>query len=251
MARIMHIDFKILKYCLIDHEAFFGCCCFSVSNCFTFMSSFSIRAWPDMNSIDQKWKRVQIPLFEMLCSERVVYSPVQGGKWLSVGEATLAKLPENDPKELLVHVFLAANQNVATLPEHVLRALELYTNLSTDITPSLTRRVLRQTPSCYRSLSPFEKIQLLKFVLKDHQFSDLLELELLPVTNGRFISFSNTDQAVYISSPEHPRELLPGLQDQFLDQDIDVSLFQSLQAVSKQGTRDMVLILRIYTRYLK
>ena len=193
-----------------------------------------------MNSIDQKWKRVQIPLFELLCSERVVYSPVQGGKWLSVGDATFAKLPENDPKELLVQVFLAANQNIATLPDHVLRALDLFTKLSTEITPSLTRKVLRQTPSCYRSLSRLEKIQLLKFVLKDEQFSDLLELELLPVTNERFISFSNIDQAIYISCPEHPRELLPGLQDRFLDQDIDDSLFQSLQAVSKQGTRDTI-----------
>ena len=203
------------------------------------MCSFLIRAWPDMNSIDQKWKRVQMPLFELLCSERVVYSPVQGGKWLSVGDATFAKLPENDPKELLVEVFLAANQNVATLPDHVLRALGLFTNLSTEITPSLTRRVLRQTPSCYRSLSRSEKVQLLKFVLKDEQFSDLLELELLPVTNERFISFSNTDQAIYISCPEHPRELLPGLQDRFLDQDIDDSLFQRLEVVSKQGTRDI------------
>lgn len=193
-----------------------------------------------MDVIDQKWKRVQNPLLKLLCNGRVVYSPAQGGKWLNVEEATFVKLPENDPKELLVRVFLAANQNVATLPDHVLRALALYTDSSTEITPSLTRGVLRETPSCYKSLGRLEKIQLLKFVLKDEKFSDLLELELLPVTNKRFISFSNTDRAIYISSSEHPRELLPGLQDRFLDQDIDDSLFRSLQAVSKQGTRDMI-----------
>ena len=183
---------------------------------------------------------MQNPLLKLLCNGRVVYSPVQGGKWLSVEDVTFVKLPENDPKELLVRVFLTANQNVATLPDHVLRALALYTDSSTEITPSLTRRVLRETPSCYRSLSRLEKIQLLKFVLKDEQFSDLLELELLPINNECFISFSNSDQAVYISSPEHPRELLPGLQDRFLDHDIDDSLFQSLQAVSKQGRRDII-----------
>lgn len=193
-----------------------------------------------MNAIDQKWKRVENPLMVLLCNERVIYSPAHGGKWLNVEDATFDKLPESDPKELLVRVFLAANQNVATLPDHVLRALGLYANLRTEITPSLTRRILRETPSCYRSLSRLGKNQLLKFVLKDERFLDLLELELLPVTNGRFISFSNTDQAIYISSPEHPRELLPGLQDRFLDQDIDDSLFQSLQAVSRQGTRDTI-----------
>ena len=207
-----------------------------------------------MNFIDQKWKRVQNPLLELLCNERVVYSPAHGGKWLNVEDATFDKLPENDPKELLVRVFLVANQNVATLPDHVLRALGLYANLRTEITPSITRRVFRETSSCYRSLSRLEKIQLLKFVLKDEQFSDLLGLELLPVTNGSFISFSNTDQAIYMCSPEHPRELLPGLQDRFLDQDIDDSLFQSLQAVSNQGT-DMIRVNSTtswnYTQYLK
>lgn len=195
-----------------------------------------------MDVIDQKWKRVQNPLLKLLCNGRVVYSPAQGGQWLNVEEATFVKLPENDPCELLVRVFLAANQNVATLPDHVLRALALYTDSSTEITPSLTRGVLRETPSCYKSLSRLEKIQLLKFVLKDEKFSDLLELELLPVTNERFISFSNTDRAIYIGSSEHPRELLPGVQDRFLDQDIDDSLFRSLQAVSKQGTRDMICL---------
>ena len=183
---------------------------------------------------------------ELLCNERVVYSPAHGGKWLNVEVATFDKLPENDPKELLVRVFLAANQNVATLPDHVLRALDLYANLRTEITPSLTRRILRETPSCYGNLSRLEKIQLLKFVLKDERFSDLLELELLPVTNGRFVSFSNTDQAIYISSSEHPRELLPGLQDRFLDQDIHDNLFQSLQAVSKQGTRDTIGLILLH-----
>ena len=193
-----------------------------------------------MNSIDQKWKRLQDPLFEFLCTERVVYSQALGGKWLNMEDAIFDKLPQNDPKELLVRVFLAANQNVATLPDHVLRTLGLYRNLSTEITPSLARKVLGETPSCYRSLSRLEKLQLLKFVLKDDQFSELLGLELLPVSNGLFIPFSNAGQAIYISSPEHPRELLPGLQDRFLDQDIDESLFRSLQTVSKQGKRDIV-----------
>ena len=192
-----------------------------------------------MNSIDPNWKRVQNPLFELLYTERVVYSPALGGKWLNVENATFVKLPESDPKELLVRVFLAANQSVATLPDHVLRALGLYTNLNAEITPPLTRRVLKETPSCYKSLSRLEKLQLLTFVLKDEKFSDLLGLELLPVTNKGFIPFAKSDQLIYISSPEHPRELLPGLQDRFLDQDIDKNLLRKLQAVAEQGTRHM------------
>ncbi|KAL9966872.1 hypothetical protein ACROYT_G025008 [Oculina patagonica] len=193
------------------------------------------KAWPDMKGIDQKWKRLQDPLFKLLCAERVVYTPAHGGNWLNVEDVIFDRLQDNDPKELLAHVFLAAGQNVANLPDHVLKALELYTSLDTEITPSLARKVLKATPSCYRDLSRSEKLLLLKFVLKDENVSELLGLELLPVSNGLFTSFSNSGEAIYISSPQHPRELLPCLQDRFLDRDIDEKLLRSLQAVAEQG----------------
>ncbi len=205
----------------------------------TVMHSLSIRAWPDINSIDQKWKRLQDPLFELLCTERVVYTPAHGGNWLNVEDVIFNRVQEDDPKELLVRVFLSADQNVGSLPDHVLKALELYTSLGTEITPSLARKVLKETPSCYKSISRSEKLLLLKFVLKDDMFSELLGLELLPISNGQFASFSNVGEAIYICSPEHPRELLPCLQDRFLDQSIDENLLRSLRAVADQGTKQV------------
>ena len=212
------------------------------SNNFLLMHFLLIRGWPDINSIDQKWKRLQNPLFEMLCTEKVVYTPAHGGHWLRAEEVIFDRLQERDTKELLVRVFLSADQNVAaSLPGHVLKALSLYTRLSTEITPSLTRKVLKETPSCYKSLSRSEKLLLLKFVINDEMLSELLGLELLPVSNGIFTSFSNSGEIIYISSPEHPRELLPCLQDRFLDQNVDESLLRSLRAVAQQGTKHVLV----------
>ncbi|KAL9966875.1 hypothetical protein ACROYT_G025012 [Oculina patagonica] len=203
--------------------------------CYSVQAEAIYKAWPDINSIDQKWKRLQNPLFELLCTENVVYTPALGGNWLNVEDVIFNRVQEDDPKELLERVFLKADQNVASLPGHVLKALGMYTNLSTEITPLLARKVLKETPSCYRSISHSEKLLLLKFVLKDGKFSELLGLELLPVSNGLFTSFSNSGEAIYISSPEHPRELLPCLQDRFLEQSIDENLLRSLQAAADQG----------------
>ena len=177
------------------------------------------------------------PLFELLCDERVMYTPAQGGKWLNVKNVIFETLPESDPKELLVQVFLAANQNVASLPDHALNAARLYSTLSTEITPALTRTVLKNAPSCYRSLTREEKQFLLKFVLKDCDFSELLGLELLPLSSENFTSFTNSGKAVYISSPAHPRELLPCLHGRFLDQSIHEDLLRKLEAVATQGTK--------------
>ena len=152
-------------------------------------------------------------------------------------DAIFERLQGNDPKELLVRVLLSADQNVAaSLPDHVLEALGLYASLNTEITPSLVRKVLKEKTSCYRNLSRSEKLLLLKFVVMDDKFLELLGLELLPVSEGLFTSFSNLTDAIYISSPEHPRELLPCLKDRFLDQDIDESLLQRLKVVAQQGT---------------
>ncbi|KAL9966873.1 hypothetical protein ACROYT_G025009 [Oculina patagonica] len=203
--------------------------------CYSVQAEAIYKAWPDINSIDQKWKRLQNPLFELLCTEEVVYTPALGGNWLNVEDVIFNRVQEDDPKELLERVFLKADQNVASLPGHVLKALGMYTNLSTEITPLLARKVLKETPSCYRSISHSEKLLLLKFVFKDGKFSELLGLELLPVSNGLFTSFSNSGEAIYISSPEHPRELLPCLQDRFLVQSIDENLLGSLQAAADQG----------------
>ena len=193
------------------------------------------RAWPDTTNIDQKWKRVEKPLFELLLDKSIIYTPAQGGKWIKLADAIVERLAGSDPKELLVNVFLAANENVACLPEHALKAICLYSTLSAEVTPSLTRRVLKNVPSSYSNLTRSEKLLLLKFVLKDGCLCDLLGLVLLPISNEHFISFSNTGEAVYISSPAHPRELLPCPQQKFLDENIDKDLSRKLDAVAKQG----------------
>ena len=193
------------------------------------------RAWPDTANIDQKWKRVEEPLFELLLDKSIIYTPAQGGKWLKLKDVIVERLAESDPKELLVKVLLTANENVARLPEHALKAICLYSTLSAEITPSLTRRVLKNVPSSYSNLARSEKLLLLKFALKDGCFSDLLGLELLPISNQQFMSFSSTGEAVYISSPAHPRELLPCPQQKFLDESIDGELSRILDAVAKEG----------------
>ena len=193
------------------------------------------RAWPDTTNIDQKWKRVEKPLFELLLDKSIIYTPARGGKWIKLADAIVERLAGSDPKELLVNVFLAANENVACLPEHALKAICLYSTLSAEVTPSLTRRVLKNVPSSYSNLTRSEKLLLLKFVLKDGCLCDLLGLVLLPISNEHFISFSNTGEAVYISSPAHPRELLPCPQQKFLDENIDKDLSRKLDAVAKQG----------------
>ena len=202
------------------------------------------RAWPNIDAIDQKWKRLQNPLLQTLCSANVVYTKASGGKWLKVEDAILDRLDEHQPKELLVNVLLEAHQNVATLPGYVLEAFNACNKpVIKEITPMLVRQILKESPSSYRNLGRLEKLNLLAFILNctDENFADLIGLELLPVSSGAFkcfASFSNCDDAVYVCSPDHPRKLFPCLEHQFLDQDLDQTLFEIMGKVAKKGMND-------------
>ena len=188
---------------------------------------------------------MQNPLLEILWSANVVYTKASGGKWLKVEDAILDRLDEHQPKELLVRVLLEAHQNVATLPDHVLKAFTAVGNkpFIKEITPILVRQILKESPSSYRNLGRMEKLNLLAFILNciDETLADLVGLELLPVSSGAFKCFaspSNCDEAVYVCSPDHPRRMFPCLDHQFLDQDLDGNLLEMIKKVAKKGMKD-------------
>ena len=185
------------------------------------------------------------PLLEILCCANVVYTKASGGKWLKVEDAILDRLDEHQPKELLVSVLLEAHQNVATLPDYVLKAFTAVRNkpVVKEISPMLVRQILKESPSSYRNLGRIEKLNLLAFILNciDENFADLIGLELLPISSGTFKCFASPsvcDEAVYVCSPDHPRKMFPCLDHQFLDQNLDQNLLGMMEKVAKKGMND-------------
>ncbi len=194
----------------------------------------SFRAWPDIRCIDQKWEKVTEPLFQFLLKKEVVYTHASDGHWLTVKQVVFDRLPENEPKELLQRVLLAVDVPVVSVPSHVMDAIACYSAVQ-NITPSLTRAILKQVPSCYKNLNRRDKLLLLQFCLKDRKFVELCDLELLPLSNGVFTTFSKREKRIYICSPEHPRELFPALEGRFLDGKIGVEIIKMLKDAAEQG----------------
>ena len=204
----------------------------------TFLSErshfLSYRAWPDVKRIRQHWDRIAEPLLQILLKKEIVFTEAGGGKWLTVKQALFDLLPESETKTLLQCVMLAARSPVVSVPTHITEAIAEYLSF-TEITAHLTREVLRRAPTCYKELERGEKILLLQFCLTDCRFDALHGLELLPLSNGTFTTFSNQTDPIYISSPDHPKELLPGLSHRFLDEAASADIFQKLKVAAKQG----------------
>ncbi|XP_068753805.1 sacsin-like isoform X2 [Montipora capricornis] len=186
--------------------------------------------------------RLKEPLFRLLCNNRVIHTKAREGKWLYVREAIFDRLAENDPVELLRSLLLKADQNIATVPSHVLQSIQDFEEFITEVTPSLVRSALKAVPFLYESLEKEEKLQLLKFLLKDECFSELSGLKLLPVSDGEFVPFSNSDKPIFISSREHPPGLVPTLSHRLLDQSLESETLTKLEAVAKTECSQLKLL---------
>ena len=198
------------------------------------MTRLPYRAWPDISNIHQKWERLKEPLFQLLLQMEVVYTQADFGRWLTVDEAVFDRLQEHEPKALIQRVLLAADVSVVSVPSHVMDAIASYSTVK-EIKPSLTRVTLKQAPSCYMKLDRGEKLLLLQFCLKDRKFANICDLELLPLSNGAFTKFSNRAERIYICSPDHPRQLFPGIDHRFLDETLDAEIIRKLKEAAKQG----------------
>ena len=198
-----------------------------------------------MKQITQNWDRITKPLLQILLKKEIVFTEAAGGKWLTVKEAWFDLLPESETKNLLQRVMLAANFPFVSVPTHVTEAIAGYLSF-TEITAPLTREVLKVTPTCYKKLERGEKILLLQFCLTDYKFDALHGLELLPLSSGTFTTFSNQADVIYISSPEHPKELIPGLSHRFLDEEVNADIFQMLKAAAKQGNSCFTIQLGVF-----
>ena len=192
------------------------------------------RAWPDFTRVNQKWESVVELLFYILSDKEIIYSKVNRGKWLRVEESIFNQVPERHLKDLLESVLIGANVPVVSVPSHVMDAIRSFTDAK-NITAGVTRKELKKSAACYKNLTRHEKLQLLQFCLQDHQYEDLCGLELLPLSNGTFTTFSALAHEIYISSLEHSQDLLPGLEHRFLDQKLDSDILQKLNYAARQG----------------
>ena len=192
------------------------------------------RAWPEFSRVNQKWESVVESLFDILSDKEIIYSKVNRGKWLLVEDAIFNQVPERHLKDLLENVLIGANVPVVSVPSHVMDAIRSFTDAK-NITASVTRKELKKSAACYKNLKRQEKLWLLQFCLQDNQYEDLCDLELLPLSNGIFTTFSVLADEIYISSPKHSQDLLPGLEHRFLDQKLDSDILQKLNCAAIQG----------------
>ena len=197
------------------------------------------RAWPDTNKVrGTHWEGLLRPLLQALFAQQVIPFHKPGGffTWVKISSAIFVPRGTQLPSEVYT-ALVACGVKLVNVPDAVWHAISYCSICPTCVSASLTRAELRKSPHSYSAFSSNQKLALLRYCLSDNSYGDLQNLALLPLANGDFATFGtlNFYTTVYLCSQQCPRYLLPNLDAELVDENIEYQLYQKLNAIANGG----------------
>ena len=191
------------------------------------------RAWPIIDSLRYThWRLLLKPLFIALLEWECLWAN-RYCKWVSVQKSRV--IPESEPvAEIVKRVLTKLNLPLCDIPNHVFEIITTFETQVLKVSPASVCLILRDYLYSYQSEPYEDKLELLRYCLQDETFCNLGNLELLPMANKTFKTFSKT--ASYLCSEEFPRKLLPNLEHKVVDLwEIDKELHDKLEEVATKS----------------
>ncbi|KAK3543674.1 hypothetical protein QTP70_026889 [Hemibagrus guttatus] len=177
----------------------------------------------------QQWESIK----NRLCTRSMTQTSLRRtGKGFSeqVGASNMmiqAKWGDSGSASVLF-TMLQERENLVTAPEHVLLSIK-----RTFPNPKLgfVRSVLHR--SDIESIGKDDKLSILEYVLSDGRYEELNGLQLLPLSDGSFRSFTNQEEdTALIDNEKFSRVLLPFFKERFLPDDLNSNMVHHLRHMS-------------------
>ena len=182
-------------------------------------------SWPQCDKLKHTpWSGLMKPLFEILFQSDMLWSELSAGgskgKWISLKDATITSYDE--VSDIVHEVLSACGLQLVDYSKHtnIQEAVRFSNKKVTELSPSLARQSIRSKKAVkYQDLPPTTKHELLYYCLLDGKFNELEGLQLLPVSDGSFVTFSpaSSGTVCYVCNERHPSSLLPGLKHKLVD----------------------------------
>ena len=191
-------------------------------------------AWPNVESLRHtSWQLIIQPLFKLLFQWECLWAQ-RCYQWVRLNQCVVTCDDYSLP-EVAMRVLTAGGLKVCEIPHHVSKAVS---SRVSHVSSSLVRNSLRENINAYQREDSAEKHDLLRYCLLDEDYSDLHGLELLPVADNTFKSFSTSRYAneCYICRQHFSRKLLPNIDSELVDlSDIDQELHSDLLKVANSS----------------
>lgn len=169
--------------------------------------------WPDIAQVQHrdKWYAIALDVLHQLFRQNVAVLSLAKDERMFITPSE-AVFPCNGPTstDILAAIkktLVSCGENLVTLPVSVARAIdEAYPQLNTlkKVTPTFLRETLHRIH--VNKISTDDKLSLLEYILSDGKYSELEGLQLLPLIDGSFRSFTDREEdTALIDSEEFPR----------------------------------------------
>ena len=197
-------------------------------------------AIPDMRKVDRKWQFVLAPFYSRILQSDIIYTEAKGGRWISVDNAIFADIKADDAtRDVIFDIMKKANMNLAVVPEHIQVALNTQVDVrSSVVSAHLVSKAFKDLQN-NSSFSYQDRMCVLRFITHGGHFDLIDRLQLLPLSHGGFTEFfyinKKKERTIFISHDDHNQDLLPGVEDRFLDNDVDEDIKSLLHKLAKRG----------------
>ncbi|XP_010547716.1 PREDICTED: sacsin isoform X2 [Tarenaya hassleriana] len=193
--------------------------------------------WPS-GSFEEPWSILVEHIYKNISNSPVLFSDLQGGKWVSPSEAFLHDDDFSKSKELR-DALLQLGMPLVHLPKPVFDMLLKHQSffLQKVVTPDSVRNFLKECKNV-SNLKKYCKVVLLEYCLEDLTDDCVCiqagNLPLLPLANGDFGFFAeNAEGGSYFICDELEHLLLQKVYDRVIDRNIPPSVYGRLSSIAE------------------
>ncbi|XP_043716705.1 sacsin isoform X2 [Telopea speciosissima] len=201
--------------------------------------------WP-RGSFEEPWSLLVDQIYRSIGKIPVLYSYLEGGKWVSPSEAFLHDKEFSKSKEL-GEALVLLGMPIVHLSSPLFDMLLKYSSSSKQrvVSPVTVRHFLTRCELLITS-SRFYKLVLLEYCLQDLIDAEVGQyassLPLLPLASGDFGSFSEASQGIsYFVCGELEYMLLQQIPDRVIDRNIPLDILNRLTGIAMSSTANIVV----------
>lgn len=198
---------------------------------------------PDPEKVDINWHPMLAELFTHVFNEPIFYTDQNNGQWVNMNDAlpeVYGLIPPDDTTRSVLQSFLLkCKKNLSKLPEHFKNIFSFMSQQVEQITPASIRKEMKKN-ECWKKFSNDEKLSLLDYILLDKVIGDLHDIELLPLSDGSFLCFTedNDDdiEHKFLLANDEELRMFPGIESKFVcRKNISEMTWTSLQCIAEEG----------------
>ncbi|XP_043987905.1 sacsin [Gambusia affinis] len=204
--------------------------------------------WPDVTQMQHKdkWLDIAVDVFHHLLNENMAVLSLARDETQFV-PLSKAVIPCNGPTtaetiSAIKRTLVSCGENLVSVPATVVTAIEKFTHTNPQhVTPHFLRVVFHR--SGVHNIRKEDKLCILEYILSDGKYRELEGLQLLPLSDGSFRSFTKKEEdTALIDNREFPRTLLPYCNHLFIPHDLRSTCRNHLEELAKLGVFQVINI---------